>query len=49
MNKATPLITVDEIEPCLPFWTDGLGFELTVTVPHEDRMASPCSRRATWS
>ena len=38
MNKATPLITVDEIEPCLPFWTDGLGFELTVTVPHEDRM-----------
>ena len=38
MNKATPLITVDEIEPCLPFWTDALGFELTASVPHEDRM-----------
>lgn len=37
MKKATPLITVDAIEPCLPFWT-ALGFEVTVTVPHEDRM-----------
>ena len=36
MKKATPIITVDAIEPCLPFWTDALGFELTVTVPHED-------------
>ena len=38
MKKATPLITVDAIEPCLPFWTDGLGFELDATVPHEDSM-----------
>ncbi len=36
MKKATPLITVDRIEPCLLFWTEGLGFELTVTVPHGD-------------
>lgn len=34
MKRATPLISVDAIEPCLPFWTD-LGFEVTVTVPHE--------------
>jgi hypothetical protein len=38
MKKATPIITVDAIEPCLPFWTDGLGFEVTATVPHEDAM-----------
>lgn len=38
MNKVTPLLTVDEIEPCLPFWTDKLGFEVTVSVPHEDRI-----------
>ena len=38
MKKLTPLITVDEIEPCLPFWTDRLGFEVTATVPHGDRM-----------
>ena len=36
MNKATPIITVDAIEPCLPFWTDAFDFELTATVPHED-------------
>lgn len=36
MKKATPIITVDAIEPCLPFWTDALGFEVTATVPHED-------------
>jgi uncharacterized glyoxalase superfamily protein PhnB len=36
MKKVTPLLTVEAIEPCLPFWTDRLGFEVTVTVPHED-------------
>ncbi len=36
MKKATAIISVDTIEPCLPFWTDALGFELTATVPHED-------------
>lgn len=38
MKRATPLITVDAIEPCLGFWTGALGFEVTVTVPHEDAM-----------
>lgn len=38
VNKVTPLITVDAIEPCLPFWTERLGFELTATVPHGDAM-----------
>lgn len=38
MKKLTPLITVEEIEPCLPFWTDRLGFEVTVTVPQDEKM-----------
>jgi len=38
VKKATPIIVVKEIEPCLPFWTSKLGFEVTVTVPHEDRL-----------
>jgi uncharacterized glyoxalase superfamily protein PhnB len=38
VKKVTPLITVDEIEPCLPFWTETLGFEVTATVPHEDKV-----------
>ena len=36
MKSLTPLITVESIEPCLPFWTDGLGFEMTISVPGED-------------
>jgi len=38
MKKATLIITVEDIEPCLPFWTEGLGFEITATVPHEDKI-----------
>lgn len=45
MKKVTPLITVDEIEPCLPFWTQTLGFEVTATVPHEDRVGFAMLRR----
>jgi hypothetical protein len=33
--KITPVLIVDAIEPCLPFWVDRLGFAVTVTVPHE--------------
>ncbi|MEM7415645.1 MAG: hypothetical protein AAF389_09140 [Gemmatimonadota bacterium] len=35
MKRATAILTVEAIEPCLSFWTD-LGFEVTATVPHED-------------
>lgn len=34
MNKLTPILTVDAIEPLLAFWTDGVGFEVTAKVPH---------------
>ncbi|HSG49304.1 MAG TPA: hypothetical protein VLA43_15895, partial [Longimicrobiales bacterium] len=37
MKKATPIMTVEAVEPCLPFWTN-LGFEITATVPHGDAM-----------
>src|SRR3954465_11463792 len=38
MNKLTPILFVDAIEPCLPFWTDRLGFEVPVTVPEGDKL-----------
>lgn len=38
MKKVTPIITVDVIEPCLPFWTEALGFTLVASVPHEDTL-----------
>jgi len=33
MRKLSPLLTVEAIEPCLPFWVDRLGFAKTVEVP----------------
>lgn len=38
MKKLTPILFVDAIEPCLPFWTERLGFTRTVEVPHQDRL-----------
>jgi len=38
MKKLTPVLVVDEIEPCLPFWVDRLGFEKTTEVPEGPRL-----------
>lgn len=38
VRKITPILLVDEIESCLPFWVQALGFEKTTEVPHEDRI-----------
>ena len=38
VKRLTPIIFVAEIEPCLPFWTERLGFERTAEVPHDDRL-----------
>ena len=35
MKKLTPVLNVDAIDPCLPFWVDRLGFEKTAEMPHE--------------
>ena len=35
LKKLTPILTVESIEPSLPFWVDALGFTKTVEVPHE--------------
>ena len=38
MEKLSPVLVVDEIEPCLPFWVDRLGFEKTVEVPEGSKL-----------
>jgi uncharacterized glyoxalase superfamily protein PhnB len=38
VNKLTPVLIVEAIEPCLPFWIDRLGFAKTVEVPEGDRL-----------
>jgi uncharacterized glyoxalase superfamily protein PhnB len=38
MIQLTPVLVVEAIEPCLPFWVDRLGFEITIEVPEGDRL-----------
>lgn len=37
MESLSPVVFVGEIEPCLPFWTDRLGFEVQAAVENEGR------------
>jgi len=38
VKRITPVLYVKEIEPCLSFWVDRLGFQKTVEVPDGDRL-----------
>lgn len=38
MLKLTPVIYVEEVEPCLAFWTERLGFDRTIEVPEGNRL-----------
>ena len=33
VKKITPVLLVDEIEPCVRFWKERLGFEVAIEVP----------------
>lgn len=37
LKRISPVLLVDEIEPCLAFW-DALGFEKMADVPHGGRL-----------
>ena len=34
VESLAPILVVEAIEPCLPFWTERLGFRMSVQVPH---------------
>jgi len=36
LRELTPVLIVEAVEPCLKFWTDRLGFEVTNQVPGPD-------------
>jgi len=38
VKKLTPDLFVDQVEPCVTFWVERLGFEKTVEVPEGDRL-----------
>src|SRR5438270_12983877 len=36
LKQLTPVLIVDAVEPCIRFWTDRLGFEVSNQVPDTD-------------
>lgn len=38
MKGLTPVLYVEEIEPCVPFWTERLGFTVSTQVTEGDRL-----------
>ncbi len=38
VKRITPVLYVKEIEPCLSFWVERLGFQKTAEVPDGDRL-----------
>jgi len=47
MNKLTPVLLVEQIEPVLGFWIERLGFEKTAEVPEGDRLGFVILQRGT--
>ena len=38
VKRITPVLYVEEIEPCVDFWTSRFGFQKTVEVPDGGRL-----------
>ncbi len=38
VKKITPILFAQEIEPCIQFWTERMGFQKTVEVPEGDKL-----------
>lgn len=39
VRKITPVLFVQDVEPCLKFWVDRFGFHTTAEVPDGDKLA----------
>ncbi len=37
LKRITPILVVDHIEPCIPFW-EAIGFDAATRVPHGDKL-----------
>jgi len=38
INKSTPILHVESVEPGVNFWTERFGFKKTIEVPEGDRL-----------
>lgn len=39
VKKLTPILFAEEIEPCLKFWIERLGFDKTIDVPDRNKLS----------
>jgi uncharacterized glyoxalase superfamily protein PhnB len=39
VNRITPVLFVPDVEPCVQFWMDRMGFEKTAEVPDGNKLA----------
>jgi len=39
VKKITAVLLVDEVEPCVKFWKERMGFEVAIEVPEGDKIA----------
>ncbi len=39
VKKITPVLFVQEVEPCVKFWSERFGFQKTAEVPDGDKLA----------
>lgn len=37
-KKITPILFAEELEPCIQFWTERMGFQKTIEVPEGDKV-----------
>jgi uncharacterized glyoxalase superfamily protein PhnB len=47
VKRITPVLYVQQIEPCLGFWVERLGFEKTAEVPDGDRLGFAILQKGT--
>ncbi len=38
VKKITPILFANELEPCIQFWTEQMGFQKTIEVPEGDKV-----------
>jgi uncharacterized glyoxalase superfamily protein PhnB len=38
INRSTPILHVERVEPSLKFWSERFGFEITIQVPEGDHI-----------
>ena len=45
VKKITPVLFVEDVEPCVKFWMDRLGFDKTVEVPEGNKLGFAILRK----